>query len=303
MLKPNQTIKVSWHSQNKEHYIDKGYVFTKYRDSFMVKAEDLSRSATAVVKVICDYCGEEYEMTWFHYREIQNKNQKCSCYNCRHKKRYENDLRERQLKLYEKALIACAEKEYILVSNAEDIKNNTSYISYICPIHGEQKMRINNLINGRECPYCNYDNASKRHRLSSDEAEQRIAHLKGRLLNKQDYTNRFERNLMIECAYCGTPFVTSLVLFTQHGGQMCPNCKDTESIGERQIRNYLESNNIAFEQEKWFSDCRDVKPLPFDFYLPDYNMLIEFDGKQHFSAQDGSGWFTQEAFEKTQERD
>lgn len=38
----------------------------------------------------------------------------------------------------------------------------------------------------------------------------------------------------------------------------------------------------AKQQEKWFSDCRDINPLPFDFYLPNSNQIIEFDGKQHF---------------------
>lgn len=299
MLKPNQMIKAKWHSQTKEHYMSKGYVFTKYKDEFLVKAEDLSRSATAKVKIICDYCGEEYEMAWFHYKEIQDKKQKCACYNCRHKKRYTNDLNERQLKLYENALNVCDEKGYILVSKMEDIKNNTSYIIYICPTHGKQKMRISNLISGKGCPECNIEAKSELYRLSPDEVEQRIADLGGKLLNKQDYINRFERNLIIECAYCGTLFTTSLVLFTQHGGQMCSNCKDTESIGERKIRIYLESNNICFEQEKWFPDCIDIRPLPFDFYLPDYNMVIEFDGEQHYKQ----GHFTHSNLSYTQAHD
>ena len=44
----------------------------------------------------------------------------------------------------------------------------------------------------------------------------------------------------------------------------------------------LEEQNIDYVQEKWFSDCRDTNPLPFDFYLPKYNICIEFDGEQHF---------------------
>lgn len=299
MLKPNQMIKAKWHSQNKEHYINKGYVFTKYKDEFLVEANDLSRSATAMVKVICDYCGEEYEMAWYHYKEIRDKNEKCACYNCRHKKMYENNLKERQLRLYEKALKVCSEKGYLLVSKMEDIKNNTSYIIYVCPIHGEQKMRINNLINGKGCPECGINIKAEKYRLSPDEVEKRIGFLGGKLLNKEDYINRSEKNLVIECAYCGTPFVTSLALFTQHGGQMCQSCRDTESIGERKIRMYLESNNILFEQEKWFSDCRDVNPLPFDFYLPHYNTIIEFDGKQHYEQ----GHFTHSKLSYTQAHD
>lgn len=55
-----------------------------------------------------------------------------------------------------------------------------------------------------------------------------------------------------------------------------------ESQGERLIRLYLESKNIDYKYNYSFNDCRDKLPLPFDFYLPDYNILIEYDGSQHF---------------------
>jgi len=29
-------------------------------------------------------------------------------------------------------------------------------------------------------------------------------------------------------------------------------------------------------------DCRNKLPLPFDFFLPKYNLLIEYQGRQHF---------------------
>ena len=48
------------------------------------------------------------------------------------------------------------------------------------------------------------------------------------------------------------------------------------------IRKYLELHNIDFYPEHWFPDCRDEKPLPFDFYLYNNNIAIEFDGEQHF---------------------
>ena len=47
---------------------------------------------------------------------------------------------------------------------------------------------------------------------------------------------------------------------------------------------YLEINNINFTKEKRFSNCRHKRTLPFDFHLPDYNICIEFDGKQHFDS-------------------
>ena len=53
------------------------------------------------------------------------------------------------------------------------------------------------------------------------------------------------------------------------------------SKGEKKIINFLNEHNITFEREKTFSDCRGRtgrQPLRFDFFLKDYNILIEYDG-------------------------
>lgn len=50
------------------------------------------------------------------------------------------------------------------------------------------------------------------------------------------------------------------------------------------IENYLLTNSILFIQEKRYDGCKDKKTLPFDYYLPDYNFLIEFDGTHHFKG-------------------
>jgi len=48
------------------------------------------------------------------------------------------------------------------------------------------------------------------------------------------------------------------------------------------MRNKLQKNNILFIQNQKFDDCRNVLPLPFDFYIPDSNLLIECDGIHHY---------------------
>ena len=62
------------------------------------------------------------------------------------------------------------------------------------------------------------------------------------------------------------------------------SCGCIRSKGEFAISTYLKNNNINFIKEKIFEDCKDKQPLKFDFYLPDYNLLIEYDGEQHFQA-------------------
>lgn len=70
-------------------------------------------------------------------------------------------------------------------------------------------------------------------------------------------------------------------------GTRCPNC--TRSKGEDYIRDFLEARKIKYVAQKVFKDCRDKRPLPFDFYLPQYNLIIEYDGKQHEGPVDHFG--------------
>ena len=64
--------------------------------------------------------------------------------------------------------------------------------------------------------------------------------------------------------------------------QGCPTCD--ESSGETKIRLFLIDNKIRYITEWSDHDCRHHKLLRFDFYLPDLNFIIEYDGKQHFEA-------------------
>lgn len=85
-----------------------------------------------------------------------------------------------------------------------------------------------------------------------------------------------------KCKVCGHEWdvvPTSLLC-----GTGCPVCR--ESHGERQIRLWLEKHDIAYERQKKFEDCKNIRPLHFDFYLPKENILIEYDGEQHFRSVD-----------------
>ena len=59
-------------------------------------------------------------------------------------------------------------------------------------------------------------------------------------------------------------------------------CLQNKSIMEVFVKTILDNFNIEYVQQKRFDDCRDIFPLPFDFYLPGYNVCIECDGIQHF---------------------
>ncbi len=70
----------------------------------------------------------------------------------------------------------------------------------------------------------------------------------------------------------------------------CPSCNISQ--GERRVQTFLINNNIKFINEYTFEDCINIRKLPFDFYLPDYNICIEYDGKQHYIKVDT--WWTED---------
>jgi hypothetical protein len=51
----------------------------------------------------------------------------------------------------------------------------------------------------------------------------------------------------------------------------------------------LIENNIKFKPQKSFPDCKYKYPLRFDFYLPEYNSCVEFNGLQHYEPIDFFG--------------
>ena len=60
----------------------------------------------------------------------------------------------------------------------------------------------------------------------------------------------------------------------------CPIC--SESKGEQQIRCFLNNNDIKYITQHKFKNCVNKRSLIFDFYLPEQNICIEYDGIQHF---------------------
>ena len=82
------------------------------------------------------------------------------------------------------------------------------------------------------------------------------------------------------------------------------SCGCLISKGEQKIMQILQENNIIFERQKTFNNCifpNTKAYAKFDFYLPNFNILIEYDGIQHY--QENFGWNTKESFEKLQKRD
>ncbi len=85
-------VEVKWNSKTKSYYIDKGYKFTKMKDSFMVKTEDLTNGSNIKILVRCDYCNNEYNVTWHHRVKSNLTIDKDCCKNCSIEKQKELNI-------------------------------------------------------------------------------------------------------------------------------------------------------------------------------------------------------------------
>lgn len=282
MLVPNQKIKVKITKANQEWYSQKNYENAFVGETIIVDAEDLTPGAHVKVKVICDFCGAYIDVVWKDY--YRRNNGKNACKNCRLKKASETTLKQRQESLYARALAFCNTKNYELLTPKELIQNSSSYVVYNCPKHGMHITKIYALVLGHGCAECQYEENVLKSRHPADYVAQVFNECGVTLLNKEDYVKWDTKNLWAICPKCGKKFLTSFGAFVKRHGQCCPECSMSESRGEREVRRVLEENNIIFKQEYSFADCRDILPLPFDFYIPSHNVLIEYQGQQHYEV-------------------
>ena len=147
-------------------------------------------------------------------------------------------------------------------------------IHYLCPNHidkGIQKIKYDNLLrsNGK-CKYC-----IGRERTKEDlQSELYEMNIDVSILEYIDYASPIK----VLCNKCTHIWDTKGVNLTQ--GHGCPNCPSSNF--EKLCSNILGNLGFNFTRQEWFDDCRDKNPLPFDFHLIDFNILIECDGEGHY---------------------
>ncbi len=170
-------------------------------------------------------------------------------------------------------------------------------LEIICKLHGSYFQSSTTHLCGGGCPVCRYIKSGQSRRLSQEEFIER---------SKKIHNNKYDYSLV---NYLGCEIDVEIICNT-HGifkqkpthhltNRGCQSCN--ESKGEKLINLYLEKNNIIFVRQKMFSDCKKVRSLEFDFYIENKNLLIEFNGKQHYQPIEYFGG--EKMFKTQQERD
>lgn len=127
-----------------------------------------------------------------------------------------------------------------------------------------------------------------------------------KIVNKTDERDSGSVVWIGECVYCGE--FRKISQRNMKNSIVHPNVCSCQKRGgssfERKIEKLLNENNISFMREKVFDDFvyEDTKQHPrFDFYLKDYNCLIEIHGRQHY--EQCGGYMRKENLQKRKIRD
>lgn len=150
-------------------------------------------------------------------------------------------------------------------------------VCIVCKKHGEIWQRASFHLRGYGCYKCSRE--SKRCSLDVFISKANAKHGMGTYdYSKVELKKGLQDIISIICQKHGV-FQQRAQQHLEHG---CPQCKCGK--GEKAIRNWLVSNKVEFESQYTYPDLKGPGNglLKFDFYIPLINLLIEYDGEQHF---------------------
>lgn len=169
--------------------------------------------------------------------------------------------------------------------------------------HGSYELSCSDFTNGKRCSYCNpsgknpkvhlYDSFGYKHFdkvCMNWHPDNEVSPFKVSKCSGKKY-----KFICDKCGHVWKPRLESI-----NRGCWCINCSCSK--GEDRITKYLIGNSITYEIQKKYKGLLGLGRglLSYDFYLPDYNLLIEYQGKQHDGNSDRQ---SKEDFNKQVEHD
>jgi len=152
--------------------------------------------------------------------------------------------------------------------------NSYTPVTIICPVHDNFNQIARVHLDGSNCPMC-VGNV----KMSQDDYIKKCNTVHGDTYDYSlvNYVN-LKHKIDLICKKHGVfTQIANNHLNHKHG---CPVCNTSK--GELEIQRYLNDKNIKYIRQYSFETCKNIRKLKFDFYLPQYNICIEYDGQQHF---------------------
>jgi predicted Zn-ribbon and HTH transcriptional regulator len=167
----------------------------------------------------------------------------------------------------------------------DQYKGANKPIKHYCKIHNiEFYIRPSDALRGSGCKKCQLEKIRNIQVKSHKQYEKELTEMNINIEVVGTYETALTP-ITHKCLKCG--YEWSAIPNNILRGSGCPKCN--ESHGEKSISSWLNRHKIKFIQQYRFNDCKDKYTLPFDFYLVDYNICIEYQGEQHYRAVDFFG--------------
>ena len=161
-----------------------------------------------------------------------------------------------------------------------DYKNNKTNIKIICKKHGIFEQRPDMFLQKHGCDKC-----SGTYKYTTSEFIKKSKEIHGDKYDYSlvDYISALKKVKII----CKKHGIFEQKPYCHLNSNGCPFCNISK--GESRIKRFLEEKKINFKYQHKFKDCKYKSCLFFDFYLPNHNTCIEYDGIQHTQEIDYFG--------------
>lgn len=165
--------------------------------------------------------------------------------------------------------------------------NNQIKVEIICPDHGEFWQTPNNHLRGSGCPKCKGVKLAKERNLTIEQFIKKAKEVHGDKYDYSlvDYKNTYTK-VKIICLKHG---IFEQAPHYHLSGNGCPYCSCKTYKGEKKIENWLINEgyikNKDFFLQKKFDGLKNKRKLSYDFYIPSKNLLIEYNGEQHYEPK------------------
>jgi len=304
----SKTAIMKWNSANKKIYESKQYLFTKMKDEFEVKVEDLTVGACSLVEVKCDCedCKSPYlkPMQWKSYYKNVHEDGKYYCCPCANKLYSNESTRISRLKNSKSFKQWCVDnlpkKEADVVLSRWDYDLNVdihgnkitpddiSFSSsgaykkglwFKCLEHPEHKSELQNIIgftSGQKgsifCKQCQLP------AVTHPEIIKYFVNIE----DAYDYNGGLSKEVQMICPNCGYVKKIRITDFI-YKGFGCKRCGDGVSFPEKVMHSVLDQLSIDFKIQLSKSLLKWCKKYKYDFYIPSLNCIIETHGVQHYN--------------------
>lgn len=248
-------------------------------DKYLVIGEYVNKNTKIEVRHLL--CNNTYFIRPHNFND-KNKN-RCSCPYCKPVRTMKYTKNEVEL-IINNALNV--ENEYEVLDYVSNKKNMS--VKHKCGL--VYQVSLSNFKNSKSgCPNCDSGFMRKNYGLHQRKSIDEIQEIMKKYNPEFELLTKYRlnrNNYEFKHSKCNSIFNARMSDALQPNSLVCPKCKKRSKY-EIKIRTILDKYNIFYYEQKTFKGCYYQKALRYDFYLPDYNICIEYDGEMHDNAYYG----------------